>query len=270
MTIIKQPTLAKAAYLIAGLGILTGISVILSLFIGSSSIPSDKVLAVLLGGGTELHQTLVLELRLPRALIALTTGALLAIAGVLMQVLLRNPLADPYVLGVSSGASVAALIAMLFGLQAAFITGSAFLGALFSIFSVFILAQGKGGWTVSRLLLTGVVMAAGWTALISFILVIAPPDKVQGMLFWMMGDLSYDRPLVPGLITLLIGLVLTLPLCRQLNVMIWGERQAASLGVNVRKLRLQIFFISALLTAGAVSLAGGIGFVGLVVPHFVR
>ena len=228
------------------------------------------MLDVLTGNGSALHQTLIFELRLPRALIAFSTGAMLAIAGVLMQVLLRNPLADPYVLGVSGGASFAALIAMLLGFEAAWVTGSAFLGALFSIFTVFILAQGQGGWTISRLLLTGVVMAAGWGALISFILVISPPDKVHGMLFWLMGDLSYDRPLGPGVFILGLGLLLTLPLCRQLNVMIWGEKQAASLGVDVKHIRLMIFFLASLLTAGAVSLAGGIGFVGLVVPHFVR
>ena len=195
---------------------------------------------------------------------------MLSIAGVLMQVLLRNPLADPYVLGVSGGASFAALLMMLIGFDAYLITGGAFAGALVSIFLVFIFAHGKGGWTISRLLLTGIVMASGWYALISFMLVIAPPDKIHGMLFWLIGDLSYDRPLLLGYIILVTGFLLTLPLCRQLNVMIWGEQQAGSLGINVSRLRLSLFFISSLLTAGAVSLAGGIGFVGLVVPHFVR
>jgi len=249
---------------------LSGLSVLFSLFIGSASIPANDIFSALIGNSTPLTQTLVLELRLPRALAAFACGAMLSIAGVLMQVLLRNPLADPYVLGVSGGASLAALLVMLLGFNALFITSGAFAGALLSIFLVFMFAHGKGGWTVSRLLLTGVVMAAGWGALISFILVIAPPEKVHGMLFWLMGDLSYDRPLLPGYVILIAGLLLTLPLCRQLNVMIWGERQAGSLGINVTRLRLAIFFISSLLTAGAVSLAGGIGFVGLVVPHFVR
>jgi len=250
--------------------IFAGFSILSSLFIGSSSMSVSQVLDVLLREGSSLHQTLVFELRLPRALIAFATGAMLSIAGVLMQVLLRNPLADPYVLGVSGGASLAALLAMLMGLETTMVTGSAFIGALVSIFAVFVLAQGRGGWTISRLLLTGVVMAAGWGALISFTLVISPPDKVHGMLFWLMGDLSYDRPLGPGLVILFVSLVLTLPLCRQLNVMSWGDKQAASLGVDVKRLRLAIFLLASLLTAGAVSLAGGIGFVGLVVPHFVR
>lgn len=240
------------------------------MFIGSTEISVEDVFRSFTGNGTPLTQTLVLELRLPRALAAFACGAMLSIAGVLMQVLLRNPLADPYVLGVSGGASLAALTIMLLGLDIIFITSGAFAGALLSIFMVFVFAHGKGGWTVSRLLLTGIVMASGWMAIISFVLVIAPPDKIHGMLFWLMGDLSYDRPISLAYVILIVGFVLTLPLSRQLNVMIWGDKQAGSLGVNVSRLRLQIFFISSLLTAGAVSLAGGIGFVGLVVPHFVR
>ncbi len=256
--------------LLAGLLLLSGLSIILSIFVGSASLSIADVFDVLLGDATPLHQALIYDLRLPRAFVAFATGAMLSIAGVLMQALLRNPLADPYVLGVSGGASFAALLAMLFGLGTIAITGSAFLGALLSIFTVFLLAQGKGGWTISRLLLTGVVMAAGWGAMISFVLVITPPDQIYSMLFWLMGDLSFSRPLLPGLIILVIGLLLTLPLCRQLNVLIWGDAQASSLGINTQRLRITIFFLASLLTAGAVSLAGGVGFVGLVVPHFMR
>ena len=185
-------------------------STVFSLFIGSSSISPNEILQTLFGEGTPLTQTLILELRLPRALAAFACGAMLSIAGVLMQVLLRNPLADPYVLGVSGGASLAALLIMLLGLDVFFITSGAFAGALISIFLVFMFAHGKGGWTVPRLLLTGIVMASGWMAIISFVLVIAPPDKIHGMLFWLMGDLSYDRPLLLAYIILGIGFTLTL------------------------------------------------------------
>ncbi len=250
--------------------ILVSSSIFFSLFVGSSSLSSTQVLNTLLGNGSPLEQTLVYELRLPRTLIAFIAGALLSVAGVLMQVLLRNPLADPYVLGVSGGASFAALLFMSLGFATTFITLGAFAGALLSMFLVFILANSANGHTTNRLLLTGVVLAAGWVSLISFLLVISPPEKVHGMLFWLMGDLSYDRPLLPGFVILLIGLLCSIFLCGQLNVMIWGEKQASGLGLNVQRLRLQIFFLASLLTAGAVSLAGGIGFVGLVVPHFVR
>lgn len=106
--------------------------------------------------------------------------------------------------------------------------------------------------------------------MISFILVIAPPEKIHGMLFWLMGDLSYDRPLLPAYIILLSGLIFSLLISRPLNIMLWGDLQAASLGINTRHLRLKIFFLSSLMTAGAITLAGSIGFVGLVVPHLVR
>ena len=260
----------RFTFLLPLFAIIALLAIIASLFIGSYQISANEIFQAFSGSAQPVTQTLIFELRLPRALAAFACGAMLSIAGVLMQVLLRNPLADPYVLGVSGGAALAALLVMLMGLDVFFITSGAFAGALLSIFLVFIFAHGKGGWTVTRLLLTGIVMASGWGAIISFVLVIAPPDKVHGMLFWLMGDLSYDRPLLPGYLILVTGFILTLPLCRHLNVMIWGEHQAGSLGVNVSRLRLSIFFISSLLTAGAVSLAGGIGFVGLVVPHFVR
>ncbi|HFE36882.1 MAG TPA: iron ABC transporter permease [Gammaproteobacteria bacterium] len=256
--------------LIPGLLILTGASILCSLFIGSASLSPSQVFNTLLGNGTALEQTLVFDLRLPRTLVAFVTGALLSIAGVLMQVLLRNPLADPYVLGISGGASLAALISMALGFSTTLITSGAFSGALLSMFLVFILAKGPGGRSVNRLLLTGVVLAAGWGALISFLLVISPTEKIYSMLFWLMGDLSYDRPLLPGFIILLLGILLTVPLYGQLNIMIWGEKQASSLGINIQRLRLTIFFLASFLTAGAVTIAGGIGFVGLIVPHFVR
>lgn len=260
----------KAVLTITGFVLLSLASLIFAVTTGSVSLTLVEVAAVFYNSDNALHQTLIYQLRLPRALAAFASGAMLSIAGVLMQVLLRNPLADPYVLGVSGGASLAALLSMLAGLEGLWLTGSAFCGALLSIFMVFIFAHGQGGWTVPRLLLTGIVMASGWGALISFTLVVAPAEKIHGMLFWLMGDLSFSRPLLPGYLILLLGFILALGNSRQLNVMAWGDMQAASLGVNVKHLRLLIFFLASLLTAGSVSLAGSIGFVGLVVPHLVR
>ncbi len=246
------------------------ISFIFALLTGSGNLSSQELLSLLNGTASPLHQSLVFELRLPRALAAFAAGALLSIAGVLMQVLLRNPLADPYVLGVSGGSALAALLAMLSGLNTLWLTGSAFLGALLSIFLVFSFAHSKGSWTISRLLLTGIILASGWGALISFVLVISPPEKIHGMLFWLMGDLSYDRPLLPSYLILLIGFIFSLSISRQLNILLWGDLQAGSLGVDTRRLRGTLFFLSSLLTAGAITLAGSIGFVGLVIPHLVR
>ncbi len=241
-----------------------------ALITGSGSLSAEELLALIQGTGSPLNHSLVFDLRLPRALAAFAAGALLSIAGVLMQVLLRNPLADPYVLGVSGGSALAALLAMLFGASTLWLTGSAFAGALLSIFLVFSFAHSRGSWTISRLLLTGIILASGWGALISFVLVISPPEKIHGMLFWLMGDLSYDRPLSIAYIILFFGFSLTMLISRQLNILLWGDLQAGSLGIDTRRLRIIIFFLSSLLTAGAITLAGSIGFVGLVIPHLVR
>ena len=255
---------------LSALLILVLISFVFSLLMGSSELSLNDISSIIDGTASPLLQTLIFELRLPRALAAFAAGALLSLAGVLMQVLLRNPLADPYVLGVSGGAALAALLAMLFGLSSLIMTGSAFIGAFVSIILVFIFSHQSGRWTVSRLLLTGIILASGWGALISFILVIAPAEKIHGMLFWLMGDLSYDRALLPAYVILSTGLVLSMIISRQLNIMLWGDIQAGSLGISVKRLRLQIFFLSSLMTAGAITLAGSIGFVGLVIPHLVR
>ncbi|MDX1589808.1 MAG: iron ABC transporter permease [Oleiphilaceae bacterium] len=243
---------------------------LLAVAIGSVSIPIMEVLAVVQGEGTPLHQTLIFELRAPRALAAFAVGGLLAVAGALMQILLRNPLADPYVLGVSGGAAVGALMAMLAGLGAAVISGSAFAGALLSTFLVFGLAHGSGSWTASRLLLTGVVVASGWGALITLMLATGPADKLPGMLYWLMGDLTYARSPWPAVVALVLVCLLVVPLGRSLNVLARGPLQAAALGVSVKPLEWSIYVVASLLTAMAVTTAGSIGFVGLVVPHMLR
>lgn len=246
------------------------IAMLLSVGTGSVSVAPGQVLAVLLGEGSNLQQTLVLELRLPRTLSAFATGGLLAVAGALMQVLLRNPLADPYVLGLSGGAAVGALLAMLAGLGGLIVSGSAFAGAMLATLMVFGLAHGTGSWTPSRLLLTGVVVAAGWGAVITLMLAISPAQRLPGMLYWLMGDVSYARSPWPALVLLFLVCLLVLPLGRSLNVLARGPMQAAALGVAVRPLEWTIYILASLLTATAVTMAGSIGFVGLVVPHMLR
>lgn len=242
----------------------------LSLATGSVRISPQDLWLTLSGGGDALHRSLILELRLPRTLAAFGTGGLLALAGALMQVLLRNPLADPYVLGLSGGAAVGALTAMLAGLGVSAISGSAFIGALISALTVFGLAHGTGSWTPTRLLLTGVVVAAGWGAVITFLLAVGPTDALPGMLYWLMGDLAYARSPWPSLITLTVISIAILPLGRSLNVLARGPLQAAALGVSVRPLEWSVYISASLLTAIAVTTAGSIGFVGLVVPHMLR
>jgi iron complex transport system permease protein len=187
-----------------------------------------------------------------------------------MQVLLRNPLADPYVLGVSGGAATGALLAMLFGLPALGLHGAAFSGALLSMLLVFALAHGSGSWSSQRLLLTGVVVAAGWGAVIGFLLALSPEAGLRSMLFWLMGDLSYAGTPTAGAAVLLGGLLLAVALGRPLNILTRGARTAAALGVSVPALRRLVYILASLLTATAVTLAGNIGFVGLIVPHMLR
>jgi iron complex transport system permease protein len=213
---------------------------------------------------------IVTELRLPRAVSAFVAGGLLALAGALMQVLLRNPLADPYILGTAGGAAVGALLMMLLGLGALWINSAAFCGALLSTLMVFSLSHYRGSWTPTRLLLTGVVIATGWGALISFLLAITPADNVRGMLFWLMGDLSSASNYSAALVVLIACLFASMMMARNLNVLSHGELQARSLGVNCSALRMQVYILSSLATAVAVTLAGSIGFVGLIVPHFLR
>lgn len=223
-----------------------------------------------LGNSASEYGELVWRLRLPRAVAAWTVGAMLSISGCLMQVLLRNPLADPYILGVSGGASFAALLGMTVGVAAAFLPALAWGGALISILIVFSLARGEGPWSGTRLLLTGVVTASGWAALISLLLTLGSDSSLRGMLFWLIGDLSYTR--LPAWAPLLLATVflLCLGMARSLNVLAMGETTARLLGESTGKLLWVVYLLASVLTAAAVSIAGNIGFVGLIVPHLMR
>jgi len=219
---------------------------------------------------TSSQGELIWRLRLPRAVAAWVVGAMLAMSGCLMQVLLRNPLADPYVLGVSGGAAFATLLGMVAGIAVALLPWLALAGALVSVLIVFGLARGTGPWSGTRLLLTGVVTASGWTALISLILSLSPDNSLRGMLFWLMGDLSYASLPVWSLFVLLGCFVVTLGLARSLNVLAMGETTAKLLGEPTRHLLWLVYLLASVLTATAVSIAGSVGFVGLIVPHLMR
>jgi iron complex transport system permease protein len=261
---------ARPLVAVGALGALACSAFLLALTTGSERLPLTIIWAALRGSGDGLARDIVLDLRLQRALAALATGGLLALAGALMQVLLRNPLADPYVLGVSGGAAVAALGALMLGMSAYVVNGAAFLGALAAMLVVFSLARGSGGWTAARLLLTGAVVAAGLGAVISLLLALGPDSSLRGMLFWLMGDLSLVRSARAELIVLVLACAATWPLARSLNVLAQGEQQALLLGVPSRALRIAIYLLGSLFTAVAVTVAGSIGFVGLIVPHLVR
>lgn len=246
---------------------------------GSVPVPLPQLpaaLAELAGGaGTSLAATL-LDLRLSRALVAFVTGASLALAGVMMQALLRNPLGDPYTLGISAGASVGAVAALLFMVPAWVIDASALAGAVGISALLYVLArrgldgaaQLSGG--AKLLLLTGVLLSSACMALVTLMLSIAPDSRLRSMIFWMIGDLAGAPVRATPWIVLAAVLVFALRSARSLNLLAVHDDGAATLGVRVGPTRRGLFFCSALLTATAVASAGSIGFVGLIVPHALR
>ena len=264
--------LSRSIYwLMISLVVMSILSITIAILVGSVSLSISDVYQAIFHS-SQNSQSLILQLRFERALSAFVTGGLLAMTGALMQVLVRNPLADPYILGVSGGASVAALIAILLGLPLIVLTTSAFVGAIFAMLLVFSLSRGvkNSNWNPTRLLLTGVVLASGWAAIISFILTFSPNNKLHSMLFWLMGDLSYSHTPFLGFIVLLLALILSLFLARSLNVLIRGEQFAQTLGVNTQRLQWKLLLLASLCTAMAVTQAGSIGFIGLIVPHLIR
>ena len=264
-----MPTRRRALLILFSLCLLAVCSFGVALMAGSLRVPPTEVLGALIGHGLDSAE-IVLELRLPRAIAGFACGGLLALAGALMQVLLRNPLADPYVLGISGGAGVGAMAALLFGLPLLMVDGLAFAGALGAMLLVFGLAHGDGSWTQTRLLLTGVIVAAGCGALVALMLAIADENRLRGMLFWLMGDLGQSTQWWPALLSLGVALALAMPFARELNLLSRGLLQAQALGVAVGRLRFIVYLLASLATAASVTTAGSIGFVGLVVPHLVR
>jgi len=245
-------------------------SVFLALVAGTFPISARQVLDSVLFPLPGLVHDIIWQLRAPRALAAFACGGLLALAGALLQALLRNALADPYVLGVSSGAALGALLALVAGAGAALMSMAALAGAACAIAIVFGLSFRSGEWDIYRLLLTGVVLAAGFSALVSLTLVTASHMQVKGMLFWLMGDLSYaDSPLTAWIV-LLFGTALATSGARGLDLLALGETKARSLGLPVKALQVGVFAVAAAATVAAVMLAGSVGFVGLMVPHAVR
>jgi len=260
----------RPGLLFGGLTAISAASVVAALASGSADVGFAGAWQALTGGAPDNIENLVWQLRMPRALTAFGVGGLLAVAGVLMQVLLRNPLAEPYILGSSGGAAVAALIAMMLGFGSALIDTAAFAGAMAATVLVFSIAQGSGSWAPARLLLTGVVLAAGFSAATTLLLALSPDQNLRGMLFWLMGDLSFAYS--PGRsLSLLAVIALAGTLAsRHLNVLARGELQAAIVGLPVAGFRLVIFAVTSLAVAVSVTTVGVIGFIGLVVPHLVR
>lgn len=271
-----------------GIGILLLlISIIISLSIGTAKLPLSHVWGILIqqipivgdyvqSYWPESSEQIILKVRFPRVVLAILVGACLSLAGAGFQGVLRNPLADPYILGVSSGAAVGAAFIILFGLQTTLlgiwtIPIVAFFTALISLMVVLRLASVQGKYKLETIILSGVVVSAFLGSFVS--LMVSMSDKVVNeIVFWLMGSLSlqgwsFIYVLLPYLI---VGFTVLIAYSQHLNIFALGERQAAHLGIKVKRTRLIILIVSTLITAAAVSIVGTIGFVGLVVPHLVR
>lgn len=243
----------------------------IAISLGSVPIPLAEVLQALFKQGEELNQTIVWDLRLPRVLLAVLVGASLGISGSLMQGMLRNGLADPYLLGISAGAGLAAVIPLIRGIGLNLIPLIAWLGAIGTTLLVYALSWSANGLSVQRLILSGVAVSAFLGSLTSMLLLLAD-DRVQVALNWLIGSLNgrgWDEVNTIG-VYVTIGILISISLAKFLNLLSLGDEMAVSLGVSLKWLRLGIGLTSAGLTAAAVSVSGLIGFVGLVVPHLAR
>jgi iron complex transport system permease protein len=261
----SRPATLGAAFLAASVA-----SFFIALIAGPFPIPAQVVVDSVLFPTPGVVHDIIWNLRAPRALSAFACGGLLAFSGALLQALLRSELADPYLVGVSGGAALGALLALIGGAGAALIDLAALAGAACAISIVFGLTFCSGERNVYRPLLTGVALAAVLSALVSLVLLTAPPARLKGMQFWLMGDLSDPASPIAALTVLVAGTALATGAARGLDLLSLGETRARSPGVPMRMLRIVVLALAALATAAAVMLAGGVGFVGLVVPHAVR
>ena len=262
---------------------LVAVSVI-SMGIGAVSIPAGDVAAVLLShiqipvGGTvdAIHDTIVWDIRLPRTVLTILVGAALATSGGVMQGFFQNPMADPYIVGISAGAALGATTAFALGLDIWFFGLSAvsilaFVCALAVTFIVYMLSRRRGRVATGTLLLTGIALGSLAASVTSFFLVMGGEDQ-RTILFWLMGSFSASRwdHIIMMLPYVTIGLGVVLVFSRDINVLLLGDEQAAQLGINVEKVKVILLIASSCLAASAVAVSGVIGFVGLIVPHLVR
>ena len=229
------------------------------------------------GIGADPMNVILLQVRLPRVLLAFLVGGSLAAVGVALQALLRNPLADPFVLGISSGAALGAAVALLFGVGISMWSLSAlpvcaFVGAVVSLCIIYRIAATQYGFSIYTLLLAGVVLSAVFSALIMFLTSVADPNRAFGMYAWLMGSLTGPDYPTLAILTLYLGIGLLVlgSQAQSLNLLTLGEEAARSLGVEVERVKKLVFFATALLTGAVVAFSGLIGFVGLIVPHAVR
>jgi iron complex transport system permease protein len=254
-------------------------AVIVASLVGSESLPVGSSLCALASLGTKScgltadQFDILFQIRLPRILLAAAVGGSLATAGASYQALLRNPLAEPYLLGISNGAAVGTMLALVFfgGFEWSRPL-MAFVGALIATFAVYRLARGKAGATPERLILAGVIVTTFLSSVIVFVTTLMDATRIRSFTFWLLGDLSgASTGLLPVAMSIAIaGAVVLTFNARSLNLLMLGERDAFDLGVEVGRVRIVVFLVASLLVGSSVAASGSVGYVGLVVPHLAR
>ncbi|MCL1927103.1 MAG: iron ABC transporter permease [Syntrophorhabdaceae bacterium] len=270
----EQGNAVRFGAVLAGLAAALCGMVALSVATGPMPVSLRDIARALLGGGDDAGSRVVLLLRLPRALLGVLVGGALASSGAAFQALLRNPLADPYILGVSGGAAVGALTATLFLSQnASFaVPPCAFAGAALSALVVFLLARKSKAATPERLILMGVVVGAFLNAVIMLMVSLSPPGKIPGVLYWLMGDLGHgtNTRVMILLPYVALGALALFLLARGLDLLLLGEEEAFHAGLDVERAKTMVYLVASLLAGSVVAVSGLIGFVGLIVPHAAR
>jgi iron complex transport system permease protein len=276
---VGRATLRKTLVVCGALTVTLILIVTVAATLGSERLPMEDALRALFTGGvdsgalTSTHRAILFDIRLPRILLAATVGASLAAAGASYQALLRNALAEPYLLGISNGAAVGTMVALVFFAANEWIRpGLAFAGALGATFLVYRLARGRAGASPERLILAGVIVTTFQSSVIVFITTLMDATRIRSFTFWLLGDLSQAAAgsLWIAVGSTIAGVAALTFKARSLNLLMLGERDAFDLGVEVERVRLQVFLAASLLVGVSVALAGSVGYVGLVVPHLVR
>ena len=274
-------TLRKVLLITSILMIISLLTIIFSSVIGVADISFKEAFDIILkrltgdSANTQMSdkEIILLEIRIPRIVFSFLVGASLSIAGVLFHVILKNPLAEPYILGVSGGSAVGAMVAILLGLSyGVFLTLFSFTGALISVMILIFISTLGGEMSASVLLLGGVIINAFFSAIVMFLISIASSGEVQSAVFWLMGNLSQAsyKNLKVVFPVVVAGTIISFLLSRKLNLLSLGDEVALQLGTNAKTYSRLILILASLLTATVVSMSGLIGFVGLIIPHIVR
>jgi ABC-type Fe3+-siderophore transport system permease subunit len=275
----RRVTLRRTLIACGALALAVLAAIVLMSLLGSEQLPARASLCALLSAGANPcglgrdQYDILFQLRLPRILLAAAVGASLATAGASYQALLRNPLAEPYLLGVSNGAAVGTMIALVFfGANEWTRPVLAFAGALLATLAVYQLARGRAGATPERLVLAGVIVTTFLSSAIVFITTLMDATRIRSFTFWLLGDLSgASSTLLPVVIAIaVLGTVALTLNARSLNLLMLGERDAFDLGVEVGRVRIVVFIVASLLVGTSVAASGSVGYVGLVVPHLIR